>query len=53
MKLLTFKERNRLKIEFYSENVSEIRKSEILNMLKNDEAYSVLRDFKSEYEDEG
>jgi len=52
MKLLTFEERNRLKIELYS-GVSESRKREILSMLEKDEAYSVVLDYRGEYEDEG
>lgn len=52
MKLLTFEERNRLKIELYS-GVSESRKREIIDILEKDEAYSIMLDYKGEYGDEG
>jgi hypothetical protein len=52
MKTLTFEQRNRLKMELYS-NVNEVRKREIISQLLADEEYSRVLDYRDEWGDEG
>ena len=48
---LTFEERNKLKIELYS-NVSMNRKREIISLLERDEEQSFYNDLKAELGDQ-
>ena len=50
-RLLTFEQRNTLKVEMYS-GVSEQRKREIISLLEQDEERSFIMDVKSECGDE-
>ena len=51
MSLLTFEQRNRLKVELYS-GVTLTRKREIIRMLEADEEQQLILDSKSELGDE-